>query len=125
MFARDNFDEFLTTSLEPDLPPEEYNNGSIQEVGGTLEILESFQATNSGEYVIDMRKDNRKKGAFQDINIDGSTILNQCITLLTRKKHQIKGNNKQKFFLQKSCATSNGTSAPLLHPEAMLFPSIF
>ena len=51
--------------------------------------------------------------------------MNQCGLLLTRKKHQIRGSRKQKFFIQKLCAISKGTSVPLVYAEAMLFPSIF
>ena len=84
-----------------------------------------YNETDSGEIVLNVREDNMKKGAYKDVTASGSTIMNQCGSLLTRKKHQIKGSRKQKYFIQKLCATTKGTSVPLVYPEAMLFPSIF
>ena len=131
MFEKDNFDE-LTTSLDPDLTAEDNDNDNVQEVNGRLEILESFQSTNAGEYIINVREDNQNKGAFKDITINGSTIMNQCGSLLTRKKHQIRGSNKQKFFLPNPiisatvppypfCAATNSPLAEL--PMALAQPS--
>ena len=63
-------------------------------------------------------------GTFGNITISGSIILNQCGSLLTRKKYQIKGSSCHHFFLQKLVATCNGSSIPLMYPEGVLFPSI-
>ena len=71
------------------------------------------------------KRGKQNRGVYKDITVSGSTIMNQCGSLLTRKKHQIKGSRKQKFFIQKLCAISKGTSVPLIYAEAMLFPSIF
>ena len=124
MLEHDDIDHFVTTSLDPDLSNfGEDNDGHMtQEIDGQLF---AFEATNSGEYVQNVREDNTAKGVCKDITISGHTILNQCGSLLTRQKHQIKGSRKQSFFLQKICSTSTGTSIPLMYPEAMLFPSIF
>ena len=51
-------------------------------------------------------------------------MLNQCGTLLTRKRHKIKGSSKHKLFLQKICATTIASSIPLMYHEAVLFPYI-
>ena len=51
--------------------------------------------------------------------------MNQCGTLLTRSKHQIKGSSKHNWFLQKIHSTSVGNSLPLLYPENMIFISSF
>ena len=63
-------------------------------------------------------------GVTGNVNISGHVILNQCGTLLTRKKHQIKGSSRHKFFIQKLVATCAETSVPLMYPEATIFPSI-
>ena len=63
MFARDNFDEFLTNTLDSDYSLKKIIM-EMSKRGDTLKILESFQTRNSGEYVIDVREDNGKKGSF-------------------------------------------------------------
>ena len=63
-------------------------------------------------------------GTFGNIRISGHVLLNQCGSLLTRKKYQLKGNSRHRFFLQRLCATSHGSSIPLMYPEGTLFPSI-
>ena len=124
LLERDDFDNYVTTSNDPDLPLEEDET----EIGDDIDnhgILDMYQSSNAGEYILDTTEDNQNKGTFNDVTISGHTILNQCGSLLSRKKHEVKGSLKQKFFLQKICSTSIGASIPLLYPEAMLFPSIF
>ena len=90
----DDIDHFVTTSLDPDLPDfaEDDDDGYMpQEIDGQLS---AFEATNSGEYALHVREDNKEKGFCKDITISGHTILNQCGSLLTRQKHQIKGSCK-------------------------------
>ena len=85
-----------------------------------------WDSTNTGEYVFEVEGDeDQMKGVKKDITLNGHILLNQCGSLLTRKKHLIKGTRKQNFFLQKLCSISIGSSIPLMYPEAMVFPSIF
>ena len=63
-------------------------------------------------------------GTFGNIKISKIGLLNQCSTLLTRKKYQIKDSSHYHFFLQKMVATCHGSSIPLIYPEGVLFPSI-
>ena len=119
LLERDDIDNYVTSSLDPDLPAIDEEDDNLQEINGQIDY------TNAGEYVLNVREDNQNKGTYKDITISGHTILNQNGSLLTRKRHQIKGSRKQSFFLQKICSTSIGSSVPTIYPEAMLFPSIF
>jgi hypothetical protein len=119
MLTRDDFDEFLTSSEGPDMPfneiieeESEFNNKPIP-------------TTNSGEYAFEIEDERIVSGHYNDVVVSGNVIMNQCGTLLTRKKHQIKGSSLHKWFMERICAVNIGTSIPLLYPEAMLFPSIF
>ena len=58
-------------------------------------------------------------------SVPAHIIMNQCGTLLTRHKTQLRGTLKQKFFLQRYAAVTRGKSLPLVYPEAMLYPSVF
>ena len=114
----DIFDEYLTSTQDPDVSDDEDKDNNM-----SMEAL--YNETDPGETVLNIREDNIKKGAYKDVTVSGSTLMNQYGSLLTRKKHQIKGSRKQKYFIQKFCATTKGTSVPLVYSEAMLFPSIF
>ena len=115
---KDIFDQYLTSTQDPDVSDNEETDNNM-----LVEAL--YNETNSRDIVMEVREDNMKKGTYKDVTVSGSTIMNQCGSLLTRKKHQIKGSKKQKKIIQKLCATTKGTSVPLVYPEAMLFPSIF
>ena len=52
-------------------------------------------------------------------------LLNEHGSLLVRRYSHLKPSRAAKGFLEQIVATSDGTSIPLLYPEAMLFPSIF
>ena len=85
----DIFDEYLTSTQDPDVSDNEEKDNNM-----SMEAL--YNETDSGETVLNVREDNMKKGAYKDVTVSGSTIMNQCGSLLTRKKHQIKGSKKQK-----------------------------
>lgn len=127
--ADDLYDEYLTQTADPDFAfehGEDDDRGIVQEIDGQLDFEDNaYESTNAGEVLLSVNEDNERKGHYKDVTISGCTILNQCGSLLTRQRHQIKGRRKEKFFLQKINATSKGKSIPLLYPEAMLFPSIF
>jgi hypothetical protein len=109
---RDDFDNFVTSSDPPDMPVVDENEMFNQA---------SIPTTNAGEFAFEVEEeipDDR-------VHISGHVILNQCGSVLTRKKHQIKGSKLQEWFLQRIVATLNGKSVSLLYPEGMIFPSIF
>jgi len=79
--------------------------------------------TNAGKFALSIEEETKYGGTQGAIVISGHVLLNQCGTLLTRRKHQPKGNSRHKFFPRRICATSIGTSIPLMYPEGVLFPS--
>ena len=58
-------------------------------------------------------------------SIPGCVLLNNVGSLLARKTSKGSLSANFEYFLQKMVATIPGRSAPLVYPEAMLFPSIF
>ena len=117
----------MTTTADPDLNPSTENNeDNVREIDGRLDIVDNLiETSDTGNIPFLVRTDNENKGVLKDVTINGHVILNQSGSLLTRKNHEIKGSRKQSFFLQKLCATSIGSSVPMIYPEALLFPSIF
>lgn len=126
----DDFDNYLTTATDIDFVPStdspEDHEVQVREDDGRLDIVDTLiETSNAGVIPLLVHTDNENKGVMKDATISGHVILNQCGSLLTRKNHEIKGSRKQSFFIQKLCATSIGSSVPLIYPEALLFPSIF
>jgi hypothetical protein len=119
ILTRDDFDDFITASDEPDMPFSENPDEESEFDMGTI------PTTDTGEYAYVVEDQNITSGRYNDVVVSGNVVMNQCGTLLTRKKHQIKGSSVHKWFMQRICATNIGTSIPLLYPEAMLFPSLF
>ena len=78
----DMFNDYLTSSQEPDLSGDEDDN-----------LKYEYDQSNSGECMLNVREDNKNRGVYKDIIVSGSTIMNQCGSLLTRKKHQIRSCN--------------------------------
>ena len=82
----------------------------------------SFLTTDASDIPYTIEQKIKKK----DVQVVCSHVmLNMNGTVLSRKKHQIKGSSLHKFFLQKPCSTRVGASIPTLYPEGMLFPSIY
>ena len=97
------------------------NNGEEFEEATNLQ-----EYTNTGKFIYEVQGDEyEKKSIKKDITINEHVILNQCGCLLTIKRHLIKGNKKENYFIQKLYATSIGTSVPLMYLEGLLFPNIF
>ena len=119
MLEPDDFDDFVTSSNDPDIDTDNIGGNSEEQ----HEFTNLWDSTNTGEFVLEVEGDEmERKGVLNDITINGHVLLNQCGCLLTRKKHMVKGNKKQKFFLQKLCATSTGSSVPLVYTETHAFP---
>ena len=118
----DNFDDFVMTSNDPDidLVNDDVGNKNDQ----NLDLTSNLPTTNAGELALTIVHETTYAGTFGNMIVSGHVLLNQCGTLLTRKKHQIKGSSKHHFFLQKIVATCHGSSVPLMYPEGVLFPSI-
>ena len=116
----DSFEDLLTNSVEDDLF---YNDIEEQDLNNQ-ETPTIIPTTDSGEIANEIEETTIYGGTQDKLTISGHVILNQCGSLLTRKKHELKGSSKHKFFLQKIVATSAGSSVPLMYPEGILFPSI-
>ena len=108
IIEKDDFDDFIAHTEPPDIDEHEF-------------LHDNIPTTDAGEFSYDIDEEI----PCDRVHVSGHVILNQNGTVLSRKKHQIKGSSIHKFFLQKICATHIGSSVPLLYPESMLFPSIF
>ena len=127
----DNLNDFVMNSIQPDILVEDFDDidndnhhQSNNENMITDQMVDFIPTTNAGDRAFEIVHETEYGGAFGNITISGSVLLNQCGTLLTRKKHQIKGSSRHHFFLQKLVASSHGSTIPLMYPEVVLFPSI-
>ena len=127
-----DLDNFMTNPVKAEVSLEEEDfdsdNESIVEgvniISGS-DMCDDIPTTNAGEVLMEVEEMvTEYGGTFGNIRISGHVILNQVGTLLTRKKYQIKGSSRHRFFLQRLCATAPGSSIPLMYPEGALFPSI-
>lgn len=120
----DDFDNFISHSLENDYI--DYVVDNLLDPGGGDELneLNVIPTTNAGIEALEIDHTTEYAGTHGKYTIDGHVLLNQCGTLLSRKRHQIKGNKRHQHMLQKINATCSGKSVPLMYPESLLFPSI-
>lgn len=63
--------------------------------------------------------------SFDDSCITNHALLNTWGSCLVRRNRKLQGTLAQQSFLQKLASNSEGTSIPLVYPEAMLFSDIF
>ena len=76
--------------------------------------LKKVPTTNDGELSEVIDEENKYGGKFGNIGIYGHLILNQCGTLLTRKKYHIKVSSIHNFLLR-FCVTIRGFSITLMY----------
>ena len=123
MFEKDDFDEFFVSTIDPDIDINDTEEIGLPANSNTSQC-QVCPTTNAGDTAFTIEETTKYGGTSGKIHIAGHVLLNQCGTLLTRKKHQIKGSSRHNYFLQRICATSPGTCIPLMYPEGVLFPSI-
>ena len=82
-------------------------------------------STNAADHLDDVHGETVYGGPNNEIRISGSGLLCETTSILTRKLHDIHGSRVEKNFVQRFCASTNGTSFPLMYPESAMFPSIF
>ena len=112
--------DLLTRSFDADIPI-----AVVDDIGLDDQCVSNvIPTTNSGEVAHYVEETTIYGGSQGKLTISGHVLLNQCGSLLTRKKHELKGSSKHHFFLQRIVATSEGSSIPLMYPEGILFPSI-
>ena len=130
------FEEYLLQSQEPafdieepmdildhpDTDTSEINN--FDPTTDNEEVRTNIFTTDAGQQAKNIGFAQDYAGVTGNVKIAGHVILNQCGTLLTRQKYQLKGSSRHKYFIQKLVATCKGTSIPLMYPEATMFPSI-
>ena len=104
ILEKDDLNEFLATSTDPDTDPPVDDEEEYQ-------MYPPIPTTNAGEIPFEIEQENER--SKDKITVSGHVMLNQNGTVLTRKKHQINGSSLHKFFLQKICATTVGSSIPI------------
>lgn len=84
----DNMDDFLLSSLDPDIDVVDNNYPLPRGDESYMEqYINNIQTTNAGEYTLDIVHETEYGGTFGNIKISRSILLNQCGTLMTRKKY--------------------------------------
>ena len=91
VLTRQNLEQYITSTEDLDMPHCEIESESC-------DFNYCMPTTNAGEYGLKIRYNDNYSGAFGDIKVSGHVILNQNGSLLTRKKYQIKGSSRHKFF---------------------------
>ena len=124
VLERDDFDDFLTSTFDPDILLEEGLGNQLGDENDFDADIGFIPTSDAGEVFYEVEEETGYGGIFNEMQISGSVFMNQCGTLLTRKTHELKGSSLHKNFLQRICSTTLGTSIPLLYPEGMLFPSL-
>ena len=124
----DNMDEYLGMADIPDIEIDDISetnsvNSMIMELNTDED--EILPTTNAAEDNINIETETAYGGNNNEFTISGSGLLCECTTALTRKRHDIHGSKIEKFFVQRFCASTKGTSFPLLYPESAMFTSIF
>lgn len=88
----------------------------------TDDMSVNVPTTNSGQEPI---TGTVNQGEYAEHRMSNHALLNTYGSCLLRKNSRLSGSLAQQAFLQKQVATTQGESIPLIHPEAMLFSSLF
>ena len=102
---------------------DQFNYGSIFATNENIDPL--IDTTNAADELIEVQAQTDYGGPNNEFIITGSGLLCETTSILTRQRHDIQGTKSEKHFVQRFCATTKGTSFPLLYPESAMFPSIF
>ena len=79
----------------------------------------TFYTTNAGECPVNVLQDKVRD------TVPGHVIFNQVGSCVNRRNKSIEGTSRQRHLVQSLCASIPGKNAPLLQPEATLFPRHF
>ena len=88
----------------------------------TDDLSVNVPTTNSGQEPITGAVN---QGEYAEHRMSNHALLNTYGTCLLRKNSRLTGSLAQQAFLQRQVATTEGESIPLIHPEAMIFSSLF
>eukprot|EP00957_Ditylum_brightwellii_P141874 10808650-Ditylum_brightwellii.AAC.1 len=98
--------DFVLSSLDPDVNIEEEedidNDNYCRAEDDMDHMINALPATNAVDLAFLIDHQTEYGGTFGNIKIAGSVFLNQCGTLLTWKKYQIKSSSHHHFVLQKN-----------------------
>ena len=97
------------------LAPNKIEDEVIEEIS-----YDAMPTTNAGECQMTIEEETPK-----GMRVSRHAMLNQCGSLLARSNNVINSHKSKKHFLQRIAVINVGDSMPLLHPEAMMFPSMF
>lgn len=81
--------------------------------------------TDAGNDLLEIQEETAYGGVNNEFTIGGSGLLVEATSVLARKNHSISGSRYDKYFVQRFCSTTSGTSVPILWPESTMFPGIF
>ena len=114
----------------PDVEPDDISEANYQDcfaisVVEDKEKIEICPTTNAADENFEVRAETAYGVRNNEFTISGSGLLCETISLLVRKRYEFHGSKSEKYFVQRFCASTKGTSSPLLYPEGAIFPSIF
>lgn len=111
----------------PDVDIDEFHDifDGFEFVLDSAGLENEIPTTNAGNERLIIETETSYGGVDNEYTIGGSGLLVETTPLLTRKNYNVTGSNRDKHFVQRFCATTSGTSVPILWPEATMFPSIF
>ena len=89
------------------------------------ENIEICSTTNADNEFSEFRVETTYDGWNNEFTISGSDLLCGTTYLLVRKRHEFHGSKSEKYFIHSFCASTKGTSFPLVYPGGAMFPSIF
>ena len=120
LLEKDDLDDFIATSNDPDLAAFDIDDNEGDELNIT-----TIPTTNSGEVACEINEEEPSVKRRNEPKLSGSIFINHCGTALTRKKYELKASKKQNFVLQKLAATVVGKSIPLVYVEGVSFTGEF
>ena len=86
--------------------------------------IEICPTTNADNEIFVIRAETVDGGQNNEFTSLLSGILFGTTSLLVIKLHEFHGSKSEKYFVQRLCASTKGTSSPLLYPEDAIFTSI-
>eukprot|EP00957_Ditylum_brightwellii_P156222 11890901-Ditylum_brightwellii.AAC.1 len=108
--AEDNLGNLLLFSIDPNIHLEYDDDigNNNQDENENDQYIDTIQTTNVGKLASDVDHETKYGGAFGNIKISGSVILNQCGTLSTHKETPDKGKYSSSLVSTKMVATHHG-----------------
>ena len=100
-----------------DIPEANYKNSFAVCVVEDKENIEIFPTTNAADENFEVRAETTYGDLNNEFTTSGCGILCETKSLLVIKHHEFHGSKSEKYFFQRFCASTKGTSFPLLYPD--------